>query len=151
LSVLVLGIPYSHGIDMWSAGCTIYELYTGKIMFSGNSNNQMLRYFMDLKGKFPNKVIRKGAFKEKHFDTNCNFLSHEIDRVTEREKTVVMSTIQPSRDLSAELINNQSLPDDQFKKVNQLRDLLDKVLMLDASKRCSINQALTHPFIQEKL
>lgn len=65
-------------------GCTIYELYTGKILFSGKSNNQMLKCFMDLKGKIPNKVIRKGQFKEQHFDQNCNFLSHEIDKITER-------------------------------------------------------------------
>lgn len=80
----VLGIPYDFGIDMWSAGCTIYELYTGKIMFSGKSNNQMLKFFMDLKGKIPNKVVRKGVFKDQHFDSQCNFLYHEVDKVTER-------------------------------------------------------------------
>jgi len=69
---------------MWSVGCTIYELYTGKIMFSGKTNNQMLKYFMDLKGKMPNKLIRKGSFKDQHFDSNCNFLYHEVDKVTER-------------------------------------------------------------------
>ena len=37
----VLGIPYEYGMDMWSAICTIFELYTGKILFSGNSNNQV--------------------------------------------------------------------------------------------------------------
>lgn len=69
---------------MWSVGCTIYELYTGKIMFSGKTNNQMLKFFMDLKGKMPNKLIRKGSFKDLHFDSNCNFLYHEVDKVTER-------------------------------------------------------------------
>lgn len=49
------------------------------------------------------------------------------------------------------MIGFQRLPEDQMKKVMQLKDLLDKVLMLDASKRISINQALTHPFIQEKI
>lgn len=81
---IILGIPYDFAIDMWSAACTIYELYTGRIMFSGKSNNQMLKFFMDIKGKFPNKVIRKGAFRDQHFDANCNFLYHEIDKVTER-------------------------------------------------------------------
>lgn len=81
---IILGIPYDYGIDMWSAACTFYELYTGRIMFSGKSNNQMLKFFMDVKGKIPNKVVRKGAFRDQHFDNNCNFLYHEIDKVTER-------------------------------------------------------------------
>uniref|UniRef100_T1GHV5 Serine/threonine-protein kinase PRP4 homolog n=1 Tax=Megaselia scalaris TaxID=36166 RepID=T1GHV5_MEGSC len=81
---IILGLPYDYGIDMWSAACTIYELYTGKILFSGKSNNQMLKFFMDLKGKVPNKVIRKGQFKDQHFDSSCNFLYHEIDKITEK-------------------------------------------------------------------
>lgn len=39
---------------------------------------------MDLKGKMPNKVIRKGAFKDQHFDGACNFLYRDMDKVTER-------------------------------------------------------------------
>lgn len=88
--ILVLGIPYDYGIDMWSVGCTIYELYTGKIMFSGKTNNQMLKFFMDLKGKMPNKLVRKGQFKEQHFDSNCNFLYHEVDKVTERVSSCLL-------------------------------------------------------------
>ncbi|XP_023216655.1 serine/threonine-protein kinase PRP4 homolog isoform X2 [Centruroides sculpturatus] len=148
---IILGLGYDFGIDMWSVGCTLYELYTGKIMFAGKSNNQMLKFFMDLKGKFPNKLIRKGAFREQHFDSNCNFLSHEVDKVTEREKVVVLTNINASRDLQAELIGSQRLPDDQYRKVCQLKDLLEKILMLDTAKRVSINHALTHPFIQEKI
>ena len=44
----------------------------------------MLKLFMDLKGKMPNKVIRKGAFKDQHFDAACNFLYRDVDKVTER-------------------------------------------------------------------
>ena len=69
---------------MWSVGCTIYELYTGKILFPGTSNNEMLKFMMDLKGKIPNKVIRKGMFRDQHFDGNNNFLYHEVDKVTHR-------------------------------------------------------------------
>ncbi|XP_076169922.1 pre-mRNA processing factor 4 kinase isoform X1 [Ptiloglossa arizonensis] len=147
---IILGIPYDFGIDMWSVGCTIYELYTGKIMFSGKTNNQMLKFFMDLKGKMPNKLIRKGTFKDQHFDTNCNFLYHEVDKVTEREKVVVMSTLPATRDLTAELGGN-SLPPEQNRKVGQLKDLLERTLMLDAGKRITVNHALAHPFIQEKI
>nr|XP_022907633.1 serine/threonine-protein kinase prp4 [Onthophagus taurus] len=148
---IILGIPYDYAIDMWSAACTIYELYTGRILFSGKSNNQMLKFFMDMKGKIPNKVIRKGAFKEKHFDANCNFLYHEIDKVTEREKVVVMTMVKPTRDLQSELVAGQALPQDQLRKVTQLKDLLDKALAVDPAKRISLNNALTHPFIQDKI
>jgi len=32
---LVLGLPYNEAIDMWSVGCTLAELCTGKILFPG--------------------------------------------------------------------------------------------------------------------
>ncbi|OWK13236.1 PRPF4B [Cervus elaphus hippelaphus] len=142
---------YDYGIDMWSVGCTLYELYTGKILFPGKTNNHMLKLAMDLKGKMPNKMIRKGVFKDQHFDQNLNFMYIEVDKVTEREKVTVMSTINPTKDLLADLIGCQRLPEDQRKKVHQLKDLLDQILMLDPAKRISINQALQHAFIQEKI
>ncbi|XP_044148618.1 LOW QUALITY PROTEIN: serine/threonine-protein kinase PRP4 homolog [Bufo gargarizans] len=148
---IVIGKIYDYGIDMWSVGCTLCELYTGKILFPGKTNNHMLKLAMDLKGKMPNKMIRKGVFKDQHFDSNLNFMYIEVDKVTEREKVTVMSTINPTKDLLADLIGCQRLPEDQRKKVHQLKDLLDQILMLDPAKRISINQALQHPFIQEKI
>ncbi|XP_047040986.1 serine/threonine-protein kinase prp4 [Helicoverpa zea] len=149
---IILGVPYDHGIDMWSTACTIYELSTGKIMFSGKSNNEMLKYFMDLKGKIPNKIIKKGYFKEQHFDANCNFLYHELDKITEREKVVIISSIKPTRDLQAELAPpHHRLPTPEAKKITQLKDLLERMLMLDPAKRASVNHCLAHPFIQEKI
>uniref|UniRef100_H3D826 Serine/threonine-protein kinase PRP4 homolog n=1 Tax=Tetraodon nigroviridis TaxID=99883 RepID=H3D826_TETNG len=148
---IIIGKPYDYGIDMWSVGCTLYELYTGKILFPGSSNNHMIKLAMDLKGKMPNKMIRKGLFKDQHFDQNLNFLYIEVDKVTEREKVTVISTMNPTKDLLADMIGGQRLPEDQRKKVMQLKDLLDGTLMLDPAKRISINQALQHPFIQEKI
>ncbi|XP_002741641.2 serine/threonine-protein kinase PRP4 homolog [Saccoglossus kowalevskii] len=148
---IILGMKYDYGIDLWSTACTIYELYTGKILFPGKSNNHMLKLMMELKGKMPNKLIRKGTLKDQHFDSNYNFKFVEVDKVTEREKVTVYGTINPNKDLLADLIGFQRLPADQLRKVQQLKDLLEKLLMLDPSKRLSINQALTHPFIQEKI
>ena len=42
---IILGLKYDFNLDLWSFGTTVYELYTGKIMFAGHSNNQMLRLF----------------------------------------------------------------------------------------------------------
>lgn len=62
-----------------------------------------------------------------------------------------MPVIKPSRNLQQELIAEQNLPEDQHRKVTQLRDLLDGIFALDPSKRMSLNQALAHSFIQEKM
>lgn len=148
---IILGLPYDTAIDVWSVAVTIYEVATGNIMFPGKSNNQMLKFFMDIKGKFPNKLIRKSTFKEQHFDSNCNFLYHETDRITEREKITVLTNIQPNRELLLELIAGQSLPQDQLIKIKQLADFLDKCLIIDPSKRLATGQALVHPFIAEKI
>lgn len=51
----------------------------------------------------------------------------------------------------AELVAGQTLPEDEQRKVVQLKDLLEKILMLDPSKRPSATQALNHPFITEKM
>ena len=44
-----MGFTYSlifgadHAMDVWSIGCVIYELLTGRILFPGKTNNEMLK------------------------------------------------------------------------------------------------------------
>ena len=49
----------------------------------------MLKLMMELKGKMPHRMARKGLFREKHFDANFTFLYTEVDRVTERVSSFV--------------------------------------------------------------
>lgn len=62
-----------------------------------------------------------------------------------------MNSITSSRDMLAALVGSQTLDDAHLRKVHHLKDFLEKCLMLDPSKRISINQALVHPFISEKI
>lgn len=84
---LVLGLPYDDSLDMWSIGCTLYELYTGKILFPGKSNNHMLHLMMDLKGKFTHRMIKKAQFGPMHFDDGMNFVSVATDKITGQVST----------------------------------------------------------------
>lgn len=61
--VAVLGLTYDHPLDIWSVGCCLYELYCGKVLFPGATNNDMLRLHMELKGPFPKKMLRKVRIK----------------------------------------------------------------------------------------
>jgi serine/threonine protein kinase len=77
---IILGMPYDYAIDMWSIGCTLYEMYTGKILFTGDSNNQMLKTMMEIRGKLSAKLYRRGQLAHMHFDELGNFISVERDK-----------------------------------------------------------------------
>jgi serine/threonine-protein kinase PRP4 len=149
---VILGIPYDFGIDMWSVGCTLFELYTGKILFTGRNNNNMLRAIMDCRGKFPHKLLRRGALTYEHFDDLLNFRSQETDKVTGR---VVLKLVdikaKPVRDLRSRLMPKGKKLDEQEKKeLEMFLDLLDKCLDLRPEKRITPVEALKHPFIMRQ-
>ena len=66
---------------MWSIGCTLYELYTGKILFAGDSNNQMLKAIMEIRGRLTPKLYKRGQLSAQHFDEAGQFISVERDKV----------------------------------------------------------------------
>ncbi len=55
---IMLGCPFTTQVDIWSAAVSLYELYTGKVMFPGRSNNEMLKLIMLSKGKIKAKLQR---------------------------------------------------------------------------------------------
>lgn len=146
---VILGLPYEYGVDMWSVGCTLYELYSGKILFPGRSNNQMLRLMMELKGKFPHKMIRKGQFSAGLFDDEMRFISKEFDKVTGKEGVKVMVIpLKPARDLRARLLADTSrMGEEEVRLVTLFVDLLDRIFTLNPEKRLTVKEALAHPFL----
>jgi len=80
---IILGLPLGYPIDIWSAAVSIFEIYTGKLLFDGYSDNAMLKQMMELQGQISTKILRKGLQITSHFDLSTNlFLSREVDRVT---------------------------------------------------------------------
>lgn len=71
---------------MWAMGCSLFELYTNQFLFTGSSNNDMLKQMQETKGKFSNKMLAKSVFRDKHFDDDYNFLWTYVDKVTKEHK-----------------------------------------------------------------
>ncbi|KAL8795503.1 MAG: hypothetical protein Q9195_002092 [Heterodermia aff. obscurata] len=141
-------MPYDFGIDVWSIGCTLFELYTGKILFTGRTNNQMLRAIMECRGKFSHKILRKAQFAALHFDDLLNFRSVEKDRLSNKDVIRTLNFTKPTRDLRTRLMGNaRGMAELELKELNLFVDLLERCLTLNPEKRCSPNEALKHPFI----
>ncbi|KAJ5683297.1 Serine/threonine-protein kinase prp4 [Penicillium macrosclerotiorum] len=149
---IILGIPYDYAIDVWSIGCTLFELYTGKILFTGRNNNQMLKSIMECRGKYPPKVLRRGSLAHLHFDEMMNFHSTEVDKITGRPVTRVVDFKKPTRDLKTRLMGGgtRGMSDSEAKDLTLFVDFLDRCLSLNPEKRCTPAEALKHPFLTRK-
>lgn len=149
---IILGIQYDYAIDVWSIGCTLFELYTGKILFTGRNNNQMLKSIMECRGKYPPKLLRRGSLAHLHFDDMLNFHSTEQDKVTGRLVTRIVDFKKPTRDLKTRLLGQgtRGLPDIEVKELNLFIDFLERCLSLNPEKRCTPAEALKHPFLARK-
>lgn len=148
---IMLGSRYDHQIDLWSVGCVLYELYTGRILFSGNDNNAMLKAQQDLKGRFPKRVLKGGQFTSEHFDEEGTFEWKKVEAAT--GKTIVTKiryTEKPPRDLLHLL---RDAPGDKLgpkdsAKLKQLAEFIHSCTALDPAQRGKCEELIKHPFIE---
>ena len=126
------------------------QLFTGKYLYSGRTNNQMLKWMQDVRGPFSNKMLRKSQFREVHFEEDFTFKSKEIDPVANNEKIRMIKYTAPQRDLYAMLGGHSGLSEEQQRRINIFKDLLEKMFVLDPTKRISVSNALSHPFFKKE-
>lgn len=105
---------------MWSVCVCLYELFTGHVMFPGRTNNEMLRLFMAVKGRFPNKVVKahlrayEALSLEAHFDQDTRFKQYEADPITGKTVLRLVDVNNPTRDLSSVLRGSKASDDVMF-------------------------------------
>lgn len=66
---VVLGLPYGPKIDIWSLGCVLCELLTGRVLFANDSVQTMLARMQSLFGPFPQHMLDNGRDVSKYFTT----------------------------------------------------------------------------------
>ena len=65
---IMLGIPYTCAIDMWSFGCILIELYTGQPLWPGECEKDQLLHIISYLGLPPEGVLKKSTRKSLFFE-----------------------------------------------------------------------------------
>ena len=147
---IMLGCEYGFGIDTWSVGCVLYELYTGRILFDGRDNNDMLHKIQQLRGDFPHRLVKRAAFAQRHFDARGHFCVERRDVNGSLYRQQAAAGAQ--RDLHADMrqFRGAEAKDDKgARKLRRLTDLILLCLTVEPLKRPSVDELIKHPFISE--
>ncbi|KXS19149.1 kinase-like protein [Gonapodya prolifera JEL478] len=160
---VILGLPYTSSIDMWSLGCISAELFLGLPLFPGSSEYNQIARIVEMMGVPPPYMIEKGkqahGFFEKRFhgDGKSSFALKTMEQYS-RENN---STEHPSKRyfqgttleevVSSYPITRKGLSQNEVEKEMQSRiafiDFLRGLLNLNPLERWSPLQARQHPFI----
>lgn len=58
---VLLQCPYDYQIDMWSLGCLLVEMHTGKVIFPAKSSPMLCHMMLSLLGAFPSHMVLLGG------------------------------------------------------------------------------------------
>ncbi|XP_022374921.1 mitogen-activated protein kinase 12 isoform X3 [Enhydra lutris kenyoni] len=110
---------YTQTVDIWSAGCIMAEMITGKTLFKGSDHLDQLKEIMKVTGTPPAEFVQRLQSAD---------AKNYMKGLPELEK----------KDFASILTNASPLA------VN----LLEKMLVLDAERRVTAAEALTHPYFE---
>ncbi|KAJ3163179.1 dual specificity protein kinase yak1 [Geranomyces michiganensis] len=160
---VVLGLPYTSSIDMWSLGCIAGELFLGLPLFPGSSEYNLISRITEMMGLPPIYMCEKGKSARAFFQKSTSVDGRIYYSLKPPEQFMQESgtTEQPSKryfsgNTLSEVIGSYPIakkgasPEDLAKE-NRNRtcfiDFLHGLLKLNPFERWTPQQARMHPFI----
>ncbi|KAK7515043.1 kinase-like domain-containing protein [Phyllosticta citriasiana] len=163
---VLLGLPYSAAIDMWSLGCIVVELFLGLPLFPGSSEYNQVARITEMLGLPPPWMLEMGKQSGEFFEK----VTDEFGRRTWRLKSMEQysrehgTKEQPSKKYFSatslpEIIKNYPMPRKNMKPAEIEREMANRnafidfaqgLLNLNPLERWTPNQAKMHPFITQQ-
>ena len=130
---IILGIPYTAAIDMWSLGCILAELFRGYPIFPGEDEKEQLLLIMEIKGVPSAKLLKCGTRTSIFYDDTLKpILTPNSRGVKRKPNTKTLSGVLHCDDKA-------------------FIDLIERCLEWDPLKRITPLEALTHEWILQGL
>lgn len=145
---VLLGIPYNNQIDVWSFGCIMFEMHTGRPLFTGKDAEDQLLKITSLLGRPNDEMMERRRFflpgtKEGNqllkqpdplgFSERFRKLGYAI--ITRRNRVDDIKTDSNGRVVDEDLL--------------QCTDLITKCLDPDPNTRMTAAEAVRHPFVKK--
>ena len=170
---VILGLPYTVAIDMWSLGCILAEMHTGEPLFSGSNQFDQMQKIVKLLGMLPAVMLDKSSHRTRgqFFEKAMGASGEEEWRLLLKKPVVTGEAaaptevpadhvpVVPSTDPVASLSSvitagarqKTSYPQSEAynSKANyeMFIDLISKMLAYLPEQRIKPADALNHPFI----
>ncbi|KAL1748731.1 kinase-like domain-containing protein [Schizophyllum fasciatum] len=118
---VLLGMPYTTAIDMWSLGCIAVELFLGLPLFPGTSEYNQLTRIIEMLGMPPLSMLNSGKQTNQFFDSVDTY----NPATGQPEKKFTLKSIQQySREH-----NTNEQPGKQYFKATNLPDIISSAPM----------------------
>ncbi|XP_072340375.1 homeodomain-interacting protein kinase 2 isoform X1 [Scyliorhinus torazame] len=162
---IILGLLFCEAIDMWSLGCVIAELFLGWPLYPGASEYDQIRYISQTQGLPAEYLLSAGTKTTRFFNRDpdssyplwrlkqCAIKQAPEDHETEmgikskEARKYIFNCLDDMAQVNTttDLEGSEMLAEKADRR--EFIDLLKKMLTIDADKRITPIETLSHPFV----
>mgnify|MGYP003386004582 CR=1 FL=1 len=90
---VLLGLPYSQKIDMWSLGCVLVEMHTGEPLFGGVDQLDQMNRIVNILGMVPAEMVAESPEDTRKIVSCCALCHAILSSSFDYCKMLILSTL----------------------------------------------------------